>query len=205
MVPGGTRLPNPSLNFALQERNTHDSTSSFPSGHHPVPAGILGYSHGNIQPERRDSLAHRIHVNDGIDALRTPFYAALGAGAEPAVVQAFVAYVMSTFFQRYGSSHARNTHVNYQLQEEESKLELLAWGVGGDSPAARVQGCVGEETHSDPFTQVRRAVEMTDQMCQGQNGPGGTGERHGAQTALLASSAPTDQHPGLFFLLLDLC
>lgn len=101
--------------------------SLFPIHHcHPVPASILRYSDRDVQPQRWDSFANHIHVNDGIDALRATFYAALRARAEAAVVQAFVADVMATLLQSDGGGHTRDTHVNHQLQENRNTSDKKA-------------------------------------------------------------------------------
>lgn len=90
---------------------------------HPVPASILRYSDRDVQPQCWDSLANRVHVDDGIDALRATFHAALRARAEAAVVQAFVAHVMATLLQRDSGGHPRDTHVNHQLWENRNELD----------------------------------------------------------------------------------
>lgn len=85
---------------------------------HLVPAGVLGYGDGDIQPQRRDPLANRVHVDNGIDALGATFDTTLRARAETAVVQTFITDVVAALLQSHGRGHPRNTHVNHQLQEE---------------------------------------------------------------------------------------
>lgn len=83
----------------------------------PVPASILGYWDGNIQIQGRKSLADSIHVDNWINAFWTSFDAAVGAWAETAIVQAPVASIVATFFQRHCCSHARQAYMDHKLQK----------------------------------------------------------------------------------------